>query len=430
MQDQESSSISLLKAWIVCLTASLFFFYEFVQMTMFNVINPDLMSAFHIQATEAGEISSAYFIANTLFMFPAGILLDRFSTRRIILTAMIICVLGTFCFSFASSMSFALACRFLTGIGGSFPFLCCLRLASRWFPTQHLALVSGVMVSVAMLGGICGQGPMTFLVDTFAWRTALRIDGGLGLIFILLIFTMVRDYPKDYQLKLLHAPMDFDVWGSIKFAMRNTQNWLYGIFTCMLNLPIFLFGAIWGDLYLEQIYHFTAGQASQIVSMIFIGTIIGCPILGALSDHWGLRKLPMYLGAIFSFITLLAILGVNSWTLWEMAALFLLLGFFTSSQVISYPAIAESNDSSMSGSALGLASVLIMGGGAIFQPFCGWLMDLHWQGSMLAGVPQYTRSEFLTGLAILPLACVLGLGAAYLAKETYCRMMNRQREEI
>lgn len=432
MQEQTKkvnpSARSEFRAWIVCLTASLFFFYEFVQMMMFNVINANLMSAFHITATTVSEISAMYFLANTLFMFPAGILLDRFSTRKIILAAMLLCVSGTLLFSNAHTIGTAMLCRFMVGIGGSFPFLCCLKLASRWFPNKRLALVTGTIVTVAMLGGVCGLTPMTFLTTHYGWRTALQLDACLGVVFIFLIYFLVRDYPRGHQFRLIPQAKDFDVWGSILKAMGNVQNWLYGLYTCMLNLPILVLCAVFGNLYLEQIYHFSSAQASHVVSMILIGTIFGGPLLGAYSDRLELRKLPMYIGAWISLGLLIIILGCHQLNVLEMSVLFFWLGFFTSSQVISYPAIAESNDIAMSGSALGLASVLIMGGGAVFQPVCGWLMDRHWNGAMIANVPQYQPHDFLWGFSIFPIACILAILFTRWATETYCQHMTERRK--
>ena len=48
-------------AWAVILTASLFFFYEFIQLNMFNAIAVDLLQAFNLNATELGQLSSMYF---------------------------------------------------------------------------------------------------------------------------------------------------------------------------------------------------------------------------------------------------------------------------------------------------------------------------------------------------------------------------------
>lgn len=141
------------RAWIVCLIAALFFFYEFIQMNMLSSLNQDLMAAFDVDATRLGILSSTYFYANVIFLLPAGQLLDRYSTRTIILIALSLCVLGTYLFSLTDSLWIAAFFRFVTGIGSAFCFLSSIRLASRWFPANHMALISGLIVTMAMLGG-------------------------------------------------------------------------------------------------------------------------------------------------------------------------------------------------------------------------------------------------------------------------------------
>ena len=94
-QARTSCSHSLGKSWLICLTAGLFFFYEFFQLNIFDVINPSLQAAFHVQATQLSWMSSAFVWANVLFLLPAGYILDHFPVRTVILSAMTICVLGT-----------------------------------------------------------------------------------------------------------------------------------------------------------------------------------------------------------------------------------------------------------------------------------------------------------------------------------------------
>ena len=59
-------------AWVVTLTASLFFFYEFIQLIFPNAIDIQLMQSFNLNATQLGLLVSTYFWANALFLFPAG----------------------------------------------------------------------------------------------------------------------------------------------------------------------------------------------------------------------------------------------------------------------------------------------------------------------------------------------------------------------
>src|SRR5262249_19480958 len=110
-------------AWVVTLTASLFFFYEFIQMNLFNSINEQLREAYHLDAVQLGQLFSMYFYANFICLFPAGNLLDRFSTRKLLIFAISVCTIGTFLFSTATAYWVAAVGRFMVGIGASFCFL-------------------------------------------------------------------------------------------------------------------------------------------------------------------------------------------------------------------------------------------------------------------------------------------------------------------
>lgn len=413
-----------MQPWLVCLAASLFFFYEFVQMSMFNAINPSLIRDFSVSATQLGSLSAAYFYANILFMLPAGLLLDRYSTKLIILIAMLICIIGTVCFSFTNSLYTAMICRFLTGIGGSFPFLCCLRLAIRWFPPKKLGLITGIIMTVAMLGGVVAQTPLTLLTINYGWRTSILIDGFLGVIFMLIIYFVVRNEPMNSnKTTSAQRKSKLPIMQSLKRIISNKQNWLLGIYTCMLNLPIFLLAQTWGSLYLSQVHHLNMTKATLVTSMIFIGTILGSPTLGWLSDTLSKRKLPMLLGAIFSLGIILIIMYLPNLSFFSLLLLFLALGYSTSTQIITYPAISESNNLATNSGAVGLASILIMSGGAIFEPLFGWLMERHWDHEIIDGIPSYSSADYHHAFMILPVAFIVGIIVMFFAKETFCRKL-------
>ena len=73
-----------LMPWVVCFVASLFFFYEFVQMNMIGSLAPYLMQNFSINAVDLGNLSATYFYSTILFLLPAGQILDRVSARKVI----------------------------------------------------------------------------------------------------------------------------------------------------------------------------------------------------------------------------------------------------------------------------------------------------------------------------------------------------------
>ena len=421
--ESENLKQNPLQPWLVCLSAALFFFYEFIQMGMFNSLGPDLMRDFSINAAQLGNLSATYFYGDVTFLFFAGMMLDRFSTRKIILSAMVLCVSATVVFAISSSAFIAGLCHYIAGIGNAFCFLSCIKLASRWFPSNRMALIVGITVTIAMAGGAVAQTPLTLLSQAVGWRQAVLLDAGLGALIVGLVWYFVQDEPKKSANQLDHASSSIkpSLKESVMFALTNKQNWLGGLYTCFLNLPIFLLGELWGVMYLTQVRMIPRTDASIITSMLFIGTIIGSPIAGWLSDRLSKRRFPMIVGAVCSLVVILMIMLPSTLSFTSLLILFLALGFFTSTQIISYPAITESNPKAFTGTSVGLASVLIMGSGAIFQPLFGWLMDLHWDGKLIDGMAIYSAHAFSYGMAIMPIAFIIGLAAAIWLRETNCQ---------
>lgn len=414
-------SKNILQPWVVCFSAALFFFYEFIQMNMFNSISTDLMRDFSINATQLGYLSAFCFYANVLCLPIAGTLLDRFSTRRIILTTQLLCALSIGVFALSHALTIASTARFIGGIGNAFCFLGSIRLASRWFPASRMALISGLIVTMAMLGGVVAQTPLALLVQWVGWRHALLLDAGLGLLFATIIWLVVIDYPPSTsqppRLKLQLS----DILHNWRVTYLSKQNWFGGIYTCLMNLPLALLGAIWGSLYLIQVEHFPRIEASYVVMLLFFGTIIGGPVIGHFSDRIQNRRLPMVLGALFSLLTILVFIYLPGLSLWAYLLLFFALGFFTSTQIISYPFVAESNPKHLTATSVSTVSISVISGYAIFQPIFGWLMDRNWQGAIIDNVRIYAASDYQGALVIMPIGFVIALLVVLFMKETHCQ---------
>lgn len=410
-------------AWAVVLAASSFFFYEFIQMNLPNAMDVHLMQAFNLNAPEVGIFASIYFWGNTVFIFPAGSLLDRFSTKKLLLTAIFICTLGTLIFGISMSSFHAGIGRFMVGVGAAFCFLSCVRLASRWFPPNRMAFVTGIVVTMAMLGGFVAQSPLVFLTGLVGWRHAILLNAILGVIIFLLVLFIVQDRPA-HQHEEAHAEKHhlktLGFWQSLKLVLLNKNNWLGGFYTSFLNAPVFLLGGLWGIHYLTQVHNITHVQASYATSMFFVGVIFGSPAYGWFSDHIGRRCLPMIIGAVLSLIVMLLLMYVPGWSLTSLIILFFLLGFVTSSQVLSYPTIAELNPIYLTGTAVSIASITIMSSGVILLPLFGWLLQSKWDQTMLNGAPFYSADAFNYAMLIMPIGLVIGLIIAFMIRETNC----------
>lgn len=413
--DHTNISSSLLP-WVVCFSATLFFFYEFIQGNMFASIAANIMQDFHIQADKMAYLSSVYYLSNVIFLFVAGVVLDRFSIKNTILVAMFLCVLSTFILAGSHSFYLALVCRFITGIGSAFCFLGPVRLASHWFPPRRMALVTGVIVTIAMTGGMVAQYPLTKLVAYVGWRQAVLDVAILGVMMLVAMFFGIQEKPKTTSKPTTEA---MDILTAAKLAYLNPQYLRAALYTSLMNMTIAVFGAMMGTLYLEQRLGVSSAQASVVNSMLFLGAIIGSPLLGWISDRIGLRILPMKTGAITSIIVVLAVLylplSVN-----QMGVLFFLLGLLTSSQVISYALVAESSSPVMTATAVSVVSILTQGGCLVYQNLFSMLLMQYGEANFVADVPIYSLAAYQCAATILPLGLLIAFSMLIGLKETYC----------
>ena len=390
-----------MKAWLSCIAASLFFFYVIVQLSLFNSISHRFMQDFSIGLPLYAITSSSFLYANALWLLPAGILYDRYSTRKLLVLFFLCTLIATFVFSVSHSIMVDIFCRIVEGTGSAFAFLGTLRLAGKWFPHQKMGLVISVMISLGMLGGVFGNGPLHYLVMQFGWRKAIALSGAMGFLFFILMLMFLQDPPNIH----LNINSSFkNMWRNFLYASKKTQNWLVGLYIGFLNLPIMVIASLWGGLYLVHVKHLTMMDATSIASMIFVGEIVGSPLFGYCSDFIKKRKLPMILGTISALIFSIIIIYSKNSLLW-LHVTFFMLGFSIAAQVIGYPVVVESNESTMSSTAQGFVSFSVNLIGGFFQ--------------IVFGFVQHLTASYEDAFLLIPGGCIIAVFVISFAKESF-----------
>lgn len=408
---KEITSPSKLTPWKVCISAALFFYYEYFQINMFNVLDQHIMREFSVGAYELGIISSSYFYAIVISLLPAGIILDFISVRKIILCSMTVAIIGTLWFASAQNINHLIYARLFVGVGGSaFCVLSSIKLATRWFPKKQLGFVIGIVISIGMLGGVMAQTPFAIAISYLGWRGAIVLNAVIGVFIWGIIWAAVKDYPADSSAQDKQMPA-INVKSFLNNAIQAAKrwpNWAAGIFAGLLNLPIFLLGALIGSSYLMQVYHYSAITSAFINSMLYWGMLLGSPLFGFISDRFGSRKQPMLLGSVVTIAAICLLINQNC-SFAVLVLLFFVIGLGSSSQILAYPMVAERNPEDQIASGEGIAATLIMSGGAIFQPILGWLIELSWKGEMIDNSPLYALSDFHRSFWVMPVAILVAI---------------------
>lgn len=416
---KRKQTMRAIKPWMVCCAGSFLFFYQFIQGNMFASIADHVMRDFQIDASHLVYLSSIYYLPNVAFLLIAGVMLDRFSAKKILVYSMFFCMLATWVLAYTHSYAVAMICRFVAGTTSAFCFLAPVRLATRWFPPSKMAMVTGAIVTMAMTGGLLAQYPLTSLVLHVGWRQAVLDVAYLGLAMLLIMLWWIKDKPDGFDEPEHKTLPMLDAWK----GCLHRQPICAGLYTSLMNLPIAVLGAAMGKLYIMERLHVPQGDAAFVNGMLFLGAMLGGPLIGYCSDRLGLRLLPMKFGALLALVIVLAIMYANV-SLQVMTALFFLLGLITSAQVISYVLVAESASPVMIATSMSVVSILTQGGYLVYQNIFGAILVRSGNMTMVDGTPMYDLSAYQTAALILPAAFLIALGLVFVLKETFGRAQH------
>jgi sugar phosphate permease len=407
-------------AWLIWALAAGFFFAEYVARVAPSIMVPHLMKAFAVNAFQLGSLSAFFYYAYVMMQIPAGALVDKYGSHKLLTILATCCGVSVFIFASSHNLATAELSRFVMGFSGAFAFVGALKLASVWFSPRRFGFIAGATQAIGMFGAATGVGLVSVLVKHVGWREAMYLIGLVLLALGVLIGLIVRDKPKD--LSAVAEPKTFYKQYSLRegllVVLKNPQTWINGVFIGFLYAPTAAFAELWGPSYLHRVYNLTPEVAAGAISMIFIGWMIVSPIAGWISDSIGRRKPVMLVSVLASLFCMASILYVPGLSKITIFILLFLYGLSNVGVAISYAVACECNPRPLAGTSMSfanMASVLI---GAAFQPIIGYILDLCWNHKMINGVRYYTAHDFRIAMLVLPLCFIISLIAWYYVKET------------
>ncbi len=394
--------------WFICCSAALLFLFVFFQQNSFNVISADLMYSFDMNPVQLGKLASLYLLAQAIVYLPIGILLDRYSVRKILLLSMGLAIWATAIFATSRWLIVASIARILLGMVQAVAFLGCLQLVQQWLPQQR-ALAIGVVSMISFCGGLLAQAPLSWLAENLGWRYAMLISAGIGLFLWLIMWMFVKDRPNQELRKIPLSQLK-----ALKKVCCSRQNWLCAFFISLPILPVTLLGAVWGGTYLIVENNLSILQYAQVTGFIFIGLMLGVPFIGWLSDTLKTRKKIMLVGASMQLVILSLLNFSGMFSFIYLIIAFLLLGVFSGVLVLGYAIVQESNPPERVGIAVAFAAVVVMLVGSFAQILFGYLMSIDWQ-SLISNNPL---SNYQSAFLLFPLAIGLAIIIAYFITDT------------
>lgn len=408
--------------WVMWGLAAFFYAYEVLLQVSPGVMVPELMRDFAVDAATLGNLAAVYFYIYAPMQIPVGVLLDRYGPRRLMTVAAACCALGCFLFAIAKILSIAAVGRFFIGFGAAFSAIGCMNIAAVWFPIKRFALLTGLMLTAGMLGGIAGETPLAVLIEHVGWRPSLLLLAAIGIVLAALMYVFIRD--KKTSTVIEKTPSSQPLLAGLFQVLKQKQAWLIALYGGLMFAPTSIFSGLWGVPFLMTAYHLEKPLAASIISLSFIGWMVGGPIGGWCSDHIGRRLPSLYIASIGTLLALTILIYVPNLTVTQLNILLFAFGFFSSWFLPSFSIIREINPPSINATALGFMNMINMVGGAAGLPLVGFILDLSWKGGMANTVRVYSTENFHIALIALPIMMAISILIIPFIRETYCRAVD------
>jgi MFS family permease len=299
--------------------------------------------------------------------------------------------------------------RVLQGAGGVFALVGAVYIASTSFAASRAATLIGATQMFGMAGGTAGQfvvGPLIQSgVSWSAFWVAMGVAGlAIGVVLFLLIPASTPATESGQSLAAAGA--------ALVTVFRNPQSILCGIIAGLLFIPTTIFDMIWGVRYLQEAHGVDYASAVIRSSTVPLGWMIGCPLLGFLSDRLGRRK-PVIAGAGIVLLAAIAWMLFGSTTVLPPYVLGLTAGIASGAAMLPYTVIKEANPPELSGTATGVINFLNFTFSALLTPVFGWIL-----ASVSGGLASLRLADFQTAFAPLLVGVAVAILLTFFLRET------------
>jgi len=397
-RSQSDAVQAFIVAWIFSLA---FYFLEYAVRSSPAVMIPQLGSTFGVSTLGVSDILGTYYYTYSTASLVAGILLDRLGAKYVVSSGMAILGLGCLLFIVPQEWAGYLG-RLLQGAGSAFAFTGAVYLAAHGLSAQRLATAIGVTQCVGMLGGTAGQ----IVVGRWIGEglTVPQFWGRIGVVVLLVAMGLRWITPKEAP-RRPQGKAGGGVLATYKIVFSNPQSYLCGLAAGLLFVPTTVGDMVWGVRFFETDKLFTFSDAVFAISMVPLGWVFGCPLLGWLADRLGRRK-PIYLGgAAIMLIGFVQLLYMP--TLLPAWLTLFILGVASGAAMIPYTIIKEVNPDEVKGSATGAINFLTFGVTAAIGPlFAGRFGKTL--GAPTVDVAAHFKHAGLFWVSVLIAALVVG----------------------
>lgn len=312
------------KRWQLLILLASIHFTNIVDSMIIMPMGDLFIKLYSINSAQYSLLVSSYAIAAFVSSILGMFYLDRFKRKKALLVIYGGFSIGTLLCAFSFSYEVMLACRFLTGMFGGVMGALVLAVITDLYPFKERGQAIGILFSSFSAASALGVPTGLFLASRFNWQAPFICISAVAVLLLTVVFFI---FPK-----IEHQSSNLSPLGNLKsiFGDSNQINaLLVGFVVVLAHFLIIPFITP----YMIRNVGFTQDQIALIFLFGGLATVFSAPIIGKLTDRYGVMKLFLIL-MVISIIPTIAITHMGPQAIWVALIFTTLFFIFGSGRMI------------------------------------------------------------------------------------------------
>ncbi|HWU33264.1 MAG TPA: MFS transporter [Marmoricola sp.] len=323
--------------------------------TSFGVAVSPAAGRFHASAAALSAFPVVQLIVYALMQVPVGIMLDRWGSKRIILSGAVLMAAGQCGLALTHSLDVALVMRILIGAGDAMTFIPVLRVINDVFPGRSIPMFTQFTAILGQIGGVLSAFPLAAALAHGAWNSAFMTLAISGVLVAVLVLVALHVDDAHARVHASASVIGQRLRGAFKHP--GTRLGLWSHFTT--QFPQTVFQLLWGFPFMMAGEGLSRSTASSLLTLNLVAGIGFSLVLGRLTSRHPLRRSWLVLTVIG--INVVAWSVVLAWPgkapMWLLVLLVLMIACGPPGSMIGFDYARTFNPRERLGTASGIVNV-------------------------------------------------------------------------
>jgi MFS family permease len=412
--------MSQVRAWIVWTTGLLAYIVAVLDRTTLGVSGLNAADRFGASPSVLSTFVVLQVIVYAAAQVPAGLLLDRYGSRVLIVAGAGLMAAGQLGLALTTSLPLAIEARAVVGLGDALTFISVLRLVPHWFAPRRVPLLTQLTGICGQLGQVLSAVPFLALLTGTTWGTAYVSVAAFGALAMVLALAIVKDTP--------HGRVIATETMSVRGTLASVKTvWLrpgtrLGFFTHMgTQFSVTVFALMWGVPYLTVAQGLSTGVTGALLTASVVAAIASGIAIGIFTARYPLRRSRIVLAIIVS--------NAVAWTvvlalpdrapLWLLVVLIVVISVGGPGSMVGFDFARTFNPSATLGTAQGMVN---MGG------FIASLLVMQAMGVILGAMGGYSFASFRVAWTVQYAIWVLAVVGILITRKKTRALMKADEE--